>query len=36
MSEDNIETLNNNSINESVEAKRENCRKRLRTLEVKY
>uniref|UniRef100_A0A915ND55 Uncharacterized protein n=1 Tax=Meloidogyne floridensis TaxID=298350 RepID=A0A915ND55_9BILA len=35
MSDDNIETLNNNSIsiNESVEAKRANCRKRLRTLE---
>ncbi|CAK5022460.1 unnamed protein product [Meloidogyne enterolobii] len=33
MSDDDIETLNSSSINESVEAKRTNCRKRLRTLE---
>nr|CAD2190364.1 unnamed protein product [Meloidogyne enterolobii] len=33
MSDDDIETLNSSSINESVEAKRANCRKRLRTLE---
>ncbi|CAK5072851.1 unnamed protein product [Meloidogyne enterolobii] len=33
MNDDDIETFNSSSINESMEAKRANCRKRLRTLE---